>query len=748
MKIKRYCILYTLMIVQCHCLLANGPNKGTQCPSNAKFPEENPLYCGRHTNCSKPSDIPQKPPVKVTKILVKPAPIPEQKTTDHCRCLLVSGKQCTNKAKNPPHDPIYCGVHKNCQRPIKQPPIKQPHVDQPAVKQPPEKMIHVPIHVLPPKPIVAKLMKIPKNIRMYAMNELTVDSVKTGQTGTYGEAIWATLKATGQQVVLKKYSRPISSIDHFSDKLKEIFLLQHLNQYPQAKVVKLHGICINGDILYLVMERLDKNLSDISVKYALSEYKNYGILPHREYKVILYKLLQAFDAIHSLGVIHNDIKLPNIMLLGNDIRIIDFGISEFVGIGPTKELMSKMMVTEVVKAPDASTQSQFIPTNRKTYASDVYSIGATMIHMIIREYKSFHIDMKKKQILRTDTNKDIVPDIKPLIDDLCVDLLLKMMNPDTHKRFCCHQALLHPYFNDINTLLQTGIDRNIVGGGNYITDVRMSKNIVSYTQDEFTNKSMDLCYLEAIHQNYADDQIPVTIVNNKDIYNKVMVWILTSWNSNTNAFTVYDSIINGQLMIKNLMDEYIQRKGNSEVQGLCTVIHSIYDSVLIYYGADYDEYSHAMEYEFTSVQLQKIVISELLVHNNVRFDFIPVWCHIVYMYLKIIHEIKDIRLNKYGNLLQEIGKWVLFYFIQSNPFGPLTTWDLVKYCTIHILSRSLSVSWVELIKNPIAEWLTIPEPLYDQLEKYYNDSIIYMRDNVLKHEKSKCKPITELYFSP
>ena len=42
-----------------------------------------------------------------------------------CQCLLSSGvnvgTQCLNKAKYPPNDPHFCGVHKTCQKPVSQP---------------------------------------------------------------------------------------------------------------------------------------------------------------------------------------------------------------------------------------------------------------------------------------------------------------------------------------------------------------------------------------------------------------------------------------------------------------------------------------------------------------------------------------------------------------------------------------------------------------------------------------------------
>jgi hypothetical protein len=45
---------------------------------------------------------------------------------------------------------------------------------------------------------------------------------------------------------------------------------------------------------------------------------------------------------------------------------------------------------------------------------------------------------------------------------------------------------------------------------------------------------------------------------------------------------------------------------------------------------------------------------------------------------------------------------VIFWFIQPIPFGePITNWEIVVFSTIQILSNILTISGVELIRNPI-----------------------------------------------
>ena len=76
----------------CKALYKSGKKKGQQCGCKAKYPENKPMYCGKHK-----------------KLYVND-------TQSICKALYKSGKkkgqQCGCKAKYPENKPIYCGRHK------------------------------------------------------------------------------------------------------------------------------------------------------------------------------------------------------------------------------------------------------------------------------------------------------------------------------------------------------------------------------------------------------------------------------------------------------------------------------------------------------------------------------------------------------------------------------------------------------------------------------------------------------------
>jgi hypothetical protein len=101
---------------------------------------------------------------------------------------------------------------------------------------------------------------------------------------------------------------------------------------------------------------------------------------------------------------------------------------------------------------------------------------------------------------------------------------------------------------------------------------------------------------------------------------------------------------------------------------------------------------------------------------------------------------------KHTDLLVDLARWVLFYFIQDQPWGePITVWELVTYCTLRLLRTYTEVSYQEL---SIVEWLTLPADKCSQLDTYYQERLSYMAQNVLKYETGTAKPLVDLYFQP
>lgn len=653
-----------------------------------------------------------------------------------CHCCTGYNRQCLN---DPVKGSRFCIYHENCQ-----------HVGRVEMKQ------QVPRTTIS---LSFPLKQIINSFRIFQMSDFNFKPFVFGSRipqGSYGSIRLATIKSTNQNVVLKKYSSQLTGEDIYEmlPNIREIIILRHLNQYPETKTVKLYGICIDGQTLYMVLEQLDKTLGDITIGYKQRADKNKGRLSSDQYKVIFYKLLQAFNAIHSLGFLHNDIKLANIMLLNHDIRIIDFGLSEYLGVGPLYDLVFSYLSTEEVKAPDDKYQKQFIPSNRKTYASDAYSIAASMIHMIIRGYAKIYVDPKQNRIslyddgARDPRNENIVPYLVKVLGTAGVDLIFKLMNPDTSQRWCCRQALEHHYFQNIAQIID---DPSLqIGGDKTKIHKRLHDQYVDYLPSEWRDRKMEICYYDLVHLNYRDTLLPsMTIANQQDIpkfyyavYTFINVWLL-----DLPVVCAFDSLINSLIMLKLSFNGYRPKVIQDRVVYGMT-INSIYE-LLMKDFVDYHDYSSAINMFYTKDDWLFFIVQEFLMNLMSKTQiFIPIWCHIMYMYIELFYHYPIEEIQKLRDTFTiEVGKWVLFFFFNHMEFTePLTSWELVKYATLRAISSTINkpIFRIPALKPDLLE---LSQDKIMALSVYYKqelDFLEYQDREIVK--VAGYNPFKELYY--
>ena len=535
------------------------------------------------------------------------------------------------------------------------------------------------------------LRRISKNnihIYNYENDFLISKTSKTGH-GAFGLVVPAIIIKTKQKVALKLYTQYSFDNGISDDIIKEIILLQHLNQFPSTKTVQFYGIAITNDSksLYLVLELLDDDLGSIV------KTKNFS---NTEIREIFWKILNAIYSIHSAGVIHNDIKLLNIMLKDNDIRFIDFGFAEFLGISPLEELVKEYRCTEVSKAPDSSEQIAygFKPKNRKSYASDMYSVGATMIQFITKKYEKLLISGKyiKNGIFDPSDNSflelgDITTKLKnsDALGESGYNLLLKIMRPNVHRRWCAKRALTHPYFS---------IDYS--GGG--------FENHISYTLREYEKRQMELCYLEELHQTYLDDTFIFIKISHKfkDIYSDCLNrFVKESIESSIGVDTIINSLIltnkNSKLIFRNIgLDK-------NHFNRILKIHSKIYQDV----------------FNSPSIVEPKLNL-DILIKNQADFQITPIMIHIGYIILHLQYELK-IQHENIQPVINDIFNRIcqntirLFMITDPSTIIPITIWEITIYASIQTIAPILGISTKKLNKNPILPFLTLDNETFNNL---------------------------------
>lgn len=150
---------------------------------------------------------------------------------------------------------------------------------------------------------------------------------------------------------------------NFTELLREPRLLAALDH---PNIVSITTAEKEDQLFFIVMEYVEgKTLDDLIVEKA----------PLETATVVNYtkQIASAVDHAHQQGVIHRDLRPPNMLISGSDVlKVTDFGTSRFLEIAAHG--------TTVIGSPPYMAPEQF--AGKAVFASDLYSLGITMYQML------------------------------------------------------------------------------------------------------------------------------------------------------------------------------------------------------------------------------------------------------------------------------------------------------------------------------------------------------------------------------
>jgi len=129
------------------------------------------------------------------------------------------------------------------------------------------------------------------------------------------------------------------------------------------------------------------------------------------------QILQGLAAAHARGIVHRDIKPANVLIVGETVKILDFGVSKVQGQPQlTGTLPGTAMGTPGYMAPE-----QFGDARHADARADVYAVSATLYEMIARrlpfEPTTYEDLVVKVKTERPPPLRSLVPDVPaPLAD--------------------------------------------------------------------------------------------------------------------------------------------------------------------------------------------------------------------------------------------------------------------------------------------------------------------------------------------
>ena len=156
--------------------------------------------------------------------------------------------------------------------------------------------------------------------------------------------------------------------------------------------------------------------------------------------MMIKNLLEALVYLHSLGIIHMDIKLENVLMASNsnnyDIKLADFGISCF-----TDKLINNKCGTPGYMAPEVLDKSYI------TTKADVFSVGV-IAYAVMTGVLPFNC-WNLKATMEKNKNCDVkfTKKMKKSLSPQAIDFVSYLLEKDPAIRPTAQAALGHPWFN-------------------------------------------------------------------------------------------------------------------------------------------------------------------------------------------------------------------------------------------------------------------------------------------------------------
>jgi len=217
-----------------------------------------------------------------------------------------------------------------------------------------------------------------------------------------------------------------------------------------SKVVRLYGATEEAGCVFLLLELC----IDGTLAHKLAAHP--GGLPEALAARGCRHLFQGLREIHSVGIIHRDIKLENLLMTTNGVlKITDFGWA-----ADSANTPQDLAGTFETMAPEVLREAA------QTQAADMWSAGAVLFHAVVGR-PPFQADIgagatqlshsdphaavrirKNRLLERIEACCPPSSEARPShVSEMCWDLLRRLLEPDVEQRISLEEALQHEWLN-------------------------------------------------------------------------------------------------------------------------------------------------------------------------------------------------------------------------------------------------------------------------------------------------------------
>ncbi len=281
---------------------------------------------------------------------------------------------------------------------------------------------------------------------------------------------------------------------HFYNESQAVAKLSHNN------IVSIYDVSHKEGLEYIVMELIDG--------ITLKEYmQRKGRLTWQESLFFAQQIAKALAHAHSRGIIHQDIKPQNILLLRDGtVKVTDFGIARLDGSQETKIIREAIGSVHYMSPEQAK-------GGVVDYRTDIYSLGIVLYEMLTGRVP-FDGDNAMAIVMQHISAiplmpSEIVSDVPPSMDEI----VMKAMNPVVSKRYFSAEEIYEDlqkiksnpnYSFHYDTTSGRGLDQDMENTRfvSYDRQAAKKKRTEPIHRPEYENDEMD--------QAMEEEEIPVT----------------------------------------------------------------------------------------------------------------------------------------------------------------------------------------------------------------------------------------------
>jgi len=256
--------------------------------------------------------------------------------------------------------------------------------------------------------------------------------------GAFARVYRARQRYTGQDVAIK-----VLPIEKYDDEMKNIVK----NEINIMRIIARDLPNLKDSFCQIIDVVEESTRTCVVMEYLaggelfdrIVEQETYS---EKDASIIMTQLVNAIDALHSLGIVHRDLKPENIVFANSsatsNLKVMDFGLALTLGDDDPHEMVDFVGSPGYV-APEVLTKQLY------SFENDIWSMGVLLFILLVG-YAPFH-GTKAGNVLENivEARYSLAGHGWEDISDSAKDLVRRMLTVDIRDRITIEEILEHPW---------------------------------------------------------------------------------------------------------------------------------------------------------------------------------------------------------------------------------------------------------------------------------------------------------------